>query len=61
MDQLIKEQYQSKTTQKIIEWYIGRDKKMKNNFKNCLIFREKKNLSSTNFKEQIIYYIIIIK
>ena len=28
--------------------------------KNCLIFRENK-LSSTNFREQIIYYITITK
>ena len=45
---------------KIIVWYIDRDRKMKNNFRNCLIFRETK-LSSTNFSEQVTDYIIITK
>ena len=42
---------------KIIEWYIGRDRKMKNNFRNCLIFRENK-LFSTNFRKHnnTLYY-----
>ena len=41
MDHLIQELYQSNTP-KIIEWYIGRDRKMKSNLKNCLIFKESK-------------------
>ena len=42
-------------THQIIEWYIGshRYRKMKNNFKNCLIFRENKiifnKLERTNY------------
>ena len=43
-----------------VKWYIGRDRKMENNFKDCLIFREKK-LSSKHFREQIIYFITIKK
>ena len=47
MDHLIKELYQSNTP-KIIEWYVGRDKKMENNFKICLI------LGETNYLQQIL-------
>ena len=43
-----------------VKWYIGRDRKMENNFKDCLIFREKK-LSSKHFREQIIYFTTITK
>ena len=45
---------------KILKWYICRDRKIENHFRNCLIFRENK-LFFTKFREQIIYYTPIIK
>ena len=44
----------------LVKWYIGRDRKMENYFKDCLIFRENK-LSSKHFREQIIYFTTIKK
>ena len=58
MDKIIREKYQSNTTSKTIEWYIGRDRKMKNNFRNCLMFMENK-LFSTNYTLYYNYKIII--
>ena len=47
INQLINELYQSNTTLKIIEWYIGWDWKMKIKIRNCLIYGEN-ILYSTN-------------